>query len=293
MYDDEDDRPVPLHARPPIVDVTADAVLDDTRPCPFCCETIKIGAIVCRFCRTDLRPQIAPAAAAIVPPSIGRASPPEVHQAPRVSNYNIAGWLILGLGVLSALAFLIPWSSRDKSVVQDPGRGQNAPIQPARKTMEQRVEEAKTIEGALATASFDDSADTIDPGAAAFARWAFQRMRWPDVDGIRETNFATTMKDSRAARGKRSCFDGTVVEIAADHTAPETVWIGGLSLDGEALRIVRFVAVRDSSGVVAGTETSICGVVTGRYDYTGSASNVVHAIFVVGMLDTPANRAMR
>ena len=30
--------------------------MEGTRPCPFCAETIQTAAVICRFCKSDLRP---------------------------------------------------------------------------------------------------------------------------------------------------------------------------------------------------------------------------------------------
>ncbi len=52
----EDTIPPPL---PDVIDVESDIKevkdLDSTKTCPYCAEIIKLDAIICRFCRMNLR----------------------------------------------------------------------------------------------------------------------------------------------------------------------------------------------------------------------------------------------
>jgi hypothetical protein len=58
-------------------------VNDDERACPYCAETIKRAAKICRFCQRDVEP-VPPAAAAQSNPA-ARASAPVAPQRPRLT----------------------------------------------------------------------------------------------------------------------------------------------------------------------------------------------------------------
>ena len=66
----------------------------------------------------------------------------------------------------------------------------------------------------------------------------------------------------------------------------------GLMLD-YARNIYKFSAVGNSGDLVADSQTRLCGIITGKYDYSNSAGGTGHAIKLVGMFDLPANKVVR
>ena len=54
--------------------------------------------------------------------------------------------------------------------------------------------------------------------------------------------------------------------------------------------IYKFMNVGTSGDLVANSQARMCGVVTGRYQYSNSAGGTGHALSIVGMFDLPQNR---
>lgn len=71
---------------------------DDTKPCPVCGETIKVSAIKCRFCNTDLA-------------AFAAAREPEVERQLFVGNpaviYTMGQWFIVVLTL--GIAYIVYW----------------------------------------------------------------------------------------------------------------------------------------------------------------------------------------
>lgn len=71
--------------------------MEETKPCPFCAETIQAAAVVCRFCQSDLRPDAAPAPA----PSLGQDAGMRL-----LLPVGRSGWAIAA-GYLGLFSFLV------------------------------------------------------------------------------------------------------------------------------------------------------------------------------------------
>jgi hypothetical protein len=54
--------------------------------------------------------------------------------------------------------------------------------------------------------------------------------------------------------------------------------------------IYRFIAVRSTGDLVAGSVAHFCGVVTGKQSYANSVGGMAHAVFLVGMFVLPENK---
>lgn len=106
------------------VDVSADAVLDDdTRPCPACAEPIRNAAVLCRFCKTDLRQweaahrarapeaqQLAGIGPSVQAPPPSRSPSPAGPQATQSNNQRVLASLLVAViasSVLVAIYFKI------------------------------------------------------------------------------------------------------------------------------------------------------------------------------------------
>ncbi len=134
-----------------------------------------------------------------------------------------------------------------------------------------------------------DTTDELGTGALLLTAWSSTRMRWADVSVAKsETSFALVHKDSDAARGKRMCVRGSLIQISKESVGSSAVFIG-LLMSGYT-DLVHFVAVGGTGELVERSRTRLCGVVTGTYDYANSGGGTGHAINVVGMFDLPENR---
>ena len=72
--------------------------LEGTKRCPFCAEEVQVAALVCRFCRMDLRTGRAVAEAEAPPPAAPSPAPPT--PAPK-GNFGRSLALVSALIVLS------------------------------------------------------------------------------------------------------------------------------------------------------------------------------------------------
>ena len=78
--------------------------MDGTKACPFCAETIQAAAVVCRFCKTDLRsgaPTDRPRSAAAPEPGIGEDAGMRL-----LLPVGRSGWAIAA-GYLGLFSFLV------------------------------------------------------------------------------------------------------------------------------------------------------------------------------------------
>lgn len=136
----------------------------------------------------------------------------------------------------------------------------------------------------------DIQGEVISTGAAKLALWGAKHMNWGDLQKVEQGKYGMVMKDPDSQRGKRLCAYGTIAEIQVDNSAPEKVYLGGLSvLTDEGMRIYRFIAVGSTGELVAGNDARFCGIVTGKNDYQNSVGGVAHAVHVVGMFELPEN----
>ena len=134
-----------------------------------------------------------------------------------------------------------------------------------------------------------DTTNDVSPGAVLLATWAAAHLHWSDIAvGRNETSFALVRKDSDAARGKRMCVRGEIVQIEKQELGDKTAF-NGLLLSGDA-EILSFLAVGSTGDLVEQSWARFCGVVIGTYDYSNSAGGEGHAVSTVGMFDLPENR---
>lgn len=166
------------------------------------------------------------------------------------------------------------------------------PAQPVASVHEKTVLDAPTLAAAFAyvrprLGQVQVSAHSA--GCDALVTWASARMRWADVAVDEdETNYGMVQKDIEAARGKRLCISGTVVEIHVDKSTPKPVYDG--IIQSAAGNLFAFAAVGSSGAVVASSLARLCTVVVDLFDYTNSMGGMGHAVDVIGMFDLPENR---
>lgn len=165
-------------------------------------------------------------------------------------------------------------------------------VPPKPKTRGERLDEM-TFGAALADIRPDmaDSRDEPSVGALVLTAWSVNHLRWADVAVTTdETTNALAKKDPDAARGKRLCTSGSIIEINVERDpALGKFFIGLLENGGGAL--YRFHAVHDTGNIVQSSWARFCGVVTGLFDYANSGGGTGHAVSIVGMFDLPSNTA--
>lgn len=125
-------------------------------------------------------------------------------------------------------------------------------------------------------------------GALLLTAWASENMKWSELKNVNSGKYAMVLKDSETERGKKICTSGQIIEIAADSSLSNKIFVGGIADDN--FRLYRFVAVGSTGDLVQGSRSVFCGIITGRNDYNNSAGGESHAIHLVGMFDLPENK---
>jgi hypothetical protein len=95
-------------------------------------------------------------------------------------------------------------------------------------------------------------------------------------------------KDSDAARGKRMCVRGQLIQIQKEKVGDGGLFTGLLLANYSD--IYSFIAVGSTGELVSNSNARLCGVAIGNYEYSNSAGGKGHAISIVGMFDLPENR---
>lgn len=143
-----------------------------------------------------------------------------------------------------------------------------------------KVAEQPTFAAAIAQAKsmMKDTVGSHSEGTLALLTWSTKHtLAWSDVAPAKpETTMGLANKNSDLARGKRSCARGTIASIEASRLVG-TPYVGLMGTNEGA---IHFAAVRDTGDLVALSDATFCGVVTGKFN------NVVQ---VVGMFDLPSN----
>jgi hypothetical protein len=137
--------------------------------------------------------------------------------------------------------------------------------------------------------SFKDSTNNLDAGAVSFSIWAIKKdISWKDLNSLTKTSYAKCQKDIDSERGNVLCVSGSVLEMTVQRSGYGAVYIGGFN--SSSFNIVRFIAVKSTGELVAGSSSKLCGVVTGLQSYSNSGGGVTHSVHVVGLFDLPENR---
>jgi hypothetical protein len=166
-----------------------------------------------------------------------------------------------------------------------------APEKNPKQLRREKVDAAPNLQAALAIIkpAMADEAQEFCDGTFLMAAWALQH---PHIEAFSvakpETSHQLVAKDSDAERGKRVCVAGSLIEIKKEKTPDGNLFIGELMAGDSS--IWHFVAAGSTGALVASSPARICGVVIGKYDYAGSASNTVHATEIVGVFDLPENK---
>lgn len=138
-----------------------------------------------------------------------------------------------------------------------------------------------------------DQFDAPSDGTVGLAKWAADHLKWSDVEVVKnETGFGMIKKEPDDQVGKRMCASGRVIQIQRQKLSdsPAKLYDGLLMVGGLGGDLIQFWVAGSSGEIVEKSEARICGVVTGRFDYTNSAGGTGHAVSVVGMFDLPENK---
>lgn len=166
-----------------------------------------------------------------------------------------------------------------------------ASVAAPRETPDDEIVKLRSFPDALAYAKphMNDVYGQTSEGTRLMVVWALSRMTW-DAVGVEkdETTHGKVLKDVALERGKRLCWRGTLIQIAADRSLGDAVYTGLLhSSQGD---LYHFYGVGSSGDLVEDSYARFCGVVTGKYSYDNSGGGTSHAIALVGMFDLPENR---
>jgi hypothetical protein len=136
----------------------------------------------------------------------------------------------------------------------------------------------------------EDSVDGgMSVGTSILALWAAKSLKFSDVEvSQNETNFRLVSKDSEAARGKRMCVSGMLVQIEVEKTPRGKMSIG-LLYDSER-DLYRFIAAKSSGTLLSEDKARFCGFVTEKMSYKQNGGTTGVAVTLVGMFDLPENR---
>lgn|SRR5512145_2264263 len=152
----------------------------------------------------------------------------------------------------------------------------------------EQIREAKTLDEAIAIArpEMGDEVERTSSGALLLTSWAIKGMKWADVAvKSNETTHAAAIQDSSQQRGKRLCVSATLGEMHLARFAQGDVHTGVVRT--EAGDLYHYAVVGSTEGL---RETgTLCGVVTGKFDYTSRSGSAHTAVQVVGMFDVPGN----
>jgi hypothetical protein len=137
-----------------------------------------------------------------------------------------------------------------------------------------------------------DEKDAPDPGAMLLTVWSLKHVVWADVGVKRdETSFALVEKDPDEERGKRLCATGMLIQIDSEKTQFGKTFTGLLM--NRSQELFYFITVGSSGTLVGRDWGRVCGVITGRHDYSNSGGGTGHAVGLVGMFDLPENKTIR
>jgi len=138
----------------------------------------------------------------------------------------------------------------------------------------------------------EDTINKQSDGTIALSIWSTQHLKWSDVGVPRnETSIRLILKDSDAARGKRMCLPGMVVQIHKERGI-ERLYTGIFgAYYGQGF--ISYAAVGDTGELVDQSPARFCGIVTGRYTYGNAAGGTTHAVSMVGMFDLPGNNPQK
>lgn len=122
-----------------------------------------------------------------------------------------------------------------------------------------------------------DTVNDISQGAALLALWSANNLNYSDFKNMSRSKYSLIMKDPDEERGKLLCIIGSIIEIQVEKADGNKFYNGGLVDDYG--HIYRFIAVRSTGDLVAGSVGHFCGVVTGKQSYANSIGGVAHAVF--------------
>lgn len=211
------------------------------------------------------------------------------------------GWRILGgvavVFVGMIVAFIVAVKVQQSGVLEpEPAvASASAPAavaepEPPKPTAAQRLMAIRSLPQALGflKPAMEDTTNERSTVALMLGVWMREHAIFQDVDpGRDETSFGKVMKDSEAERGKRMCATGTIVEIERI-PGERGLFVGGLMSRG--FNVVTFVSFGSTGELVANQRARLCGVVTGKFDYSNSAGGMTHSVHLAGAFDLPENR---
>jgi hypothetical protein len=137
-----------------------------------------------------------------------------------------------------------------------------------------------------------DEHGTISAGTLMMIGWANRHLHLDAVEvSANETSYAQASKDPSAARGKRMCVSGKLVDLSPVRTDAYMYSRGVLAAAGAAEQRFAFSAVGSAGSLVPGSDARLCGVVTGWIDGEDETRGPAHSVILVGVFDLPENRS--